>query len=193
MTDDGTRCGTDGNFCSRAQCRNCGAALDEVSKRKKQYKQKKNYSGKSAAKGNALAKAQRQIADLQKKLQAGVKTEGEDDTSNVSKWVKGLPKWMRPESLSTGVSTTPPAPKESSPTSEFGVFRQCADALRAMSIPAHQQLAALPTALACEHRAAKQKEMLLARRVQQLDVKIEKKNRSVESLEATHRDLSQIT
>ena len=52
-----------------------------------------------------------------------------------------------------------------------------------MSNPAHQQLAD-------EHRAAKQKEMLVARRVQQLDIKIEKKKRAVDSREATHRDLS---
>ena len=98
---------------------------------------------------------------------------------------------MRPESLSTGVSTTPPALEESSSTPDYGVFRQCADALRAMSNPAHQQLAAALTALADEHRAAKQEEMPLARPVQQLDIKIEKKKRSVNSLEAPHRDLSQ--
>ena len=58
------RCGTDGNFCSRGQCRNCGAtapvrirklALDEISKRKKQNKQN---NCKSHAKGDALAKGQ---------------------------------------------------------------------------------------------------------------------------------------
>ena len=52
-------------------------------------------------------------------------------------------------------------------------------------------MAAALTALADEHRAAKQKEMPLARRVQQLDIKIEKKKRAVDSLEATHGDLSQ--
>ena len=89
------------------------------------------------------------------------------------KWTKGLPKWMRPESLSKGVSTSPPAL-----------------ALRVMADPAHQQMAAALTALADEHRAAKQKEMPLARRAQQLDIKIEKKKRAVDSLEATHRALS---
>ena len=57
--------------------------------------------------------------------------------------------------------------------------------------PAHQQLAGLLTALADEHRAAKQKEMPLARRVQQLDTKIEKKKRALETLEAKHRDVSE--
>ena len=60
-----------------------------------------------------------------------------------------------------------------------------------MSNPAHRQMAAALTALADEHRAAKQKEMTWARRVQQLDIKIEKKKRAVDSLEATQRDLSQ--
>ena len=137
-------------------------AFDEISKRKKQNKQN---NGKSHAKDDALAKAQRQIADLQKKLQAGGQTEEENDKSKVSKWTKGLPKWMRSESLSTGVSTTPPAPDESASTPDSGVFRQCAAVLRAMSNPAHQQLAAALTALADEHRAAKQKEMPWARRV----------------------------
>ena len=162
--------------------------IDEISKRKKQVKQN---NGTSHAKGDALAKAQRQIADLQKKLHAGGNTGEENDKSKVSKWTKGLPKWMRPESLSTGVSTSPPTLEEAASTPDNGVLRQCADALRAMANPAHQQMAAALTAFADEHRAAKQKEMPLTRRVQQLDIKIEKKKRAVDSLEATHGDLSQ--
>ena len=119
----GCRCGIDGNFCSRGQCRNCGAtapalirklAIDEISKRKKQVKQN---NGKSHAKGDAHANVQRQIADLQKKLHAGGNTEEENDKSKASKWTKGLPKWMRPESLSTGVSTSPSALEESASVS----------------------------------------------------------------------------
>ena len=58
----GCRCGSDGNFCSRGQCRNCGAtaparirklANNEISKRKKQVKQN---NGKSHARGDALPK-----------------------------------------------------------------------------------------------------------------------------------------
>ena len=56
--------------------------------------------------------------------------------------------------------------------------------------PAHQQTAAALTALTDEHRAAKQKEMVVACRGQQLDIKIEKKKHAVDSLEATCRDLS---
>ena len=108
----------------RVVVRNCGAtasvrtrklANDEISKRKKQVKQD---NGKSA-----LAKAQRQIADLQKKLHARGNTEEENDKSKVSKWTKGLPRWMRPESLSIGVSMSPPALEESASHPGYGVFR----------------------------------------------------------------------
>ena len=93
------RCGTDGKFCSRGQpARIRKLTLEEISKRKKHVKQN---NGKSHAKGDALAKAQRQIADLQKKLHAGGNTGEENDESKVSKWTNGLPKWMRPELLST--------------------------------------------------------------------------------------------
>ena len=160
------RCGTDGNFCSRGRCRNCEATAPARIRKLARKKQVKQNNCKSHAKGNALAKAQRLIADLQKKLHAGGNTEEESDKSKVSKWTKGLPKLMRPEALSTGVSTSPPALEESVSTPDYGVFRRCDDALRAMSNAAHQQMAAALTALADEHRDAKQKEMPLARRVQ---------------------------
>ena len=193
----GCRFGSDGNFCSRGQCRNCGVTAPA---RIRSWHLMRSASGRSKtskttakchAKGLRSCQSSATDCGLAEKVAGRGKTGEEDDKSKVSKWTKGLPKWMRPESLSTGVSTTPPAPEESSSTPDNGVFRQCADALRAMSNPAHQQLAAALTALADEHRAAKQKEMLLARRVQQLDIKIGKRKSSVDSLEATHRDLSQ--
>ena len=128
-------CDIDGNFCSRGQCRNCGATAPArirklASKRKKQNKQD---NGKSHAKCDALAKAQRQIADSKRRTTSQKSPSGPKDCPN-------------------GCGQT-----------------------RAVSNPYHQQLAAALTALADEHRAAKPKEMLMARRVQQLDMKIEKK------------------
>ena len=139
----GCRCGTDGNFCSRAQFRGCGAAApnrsrnlasDEVNKRKKQN------DGKSSAQSGALAKAQRKIEELQKQLQAGENAEngGNDGQKpQVYRWAKGMPKWMRPAVSSSvaDTSTVPSASDESSPAPDFGVLRQCAEALRAMPSP----------------------------------------------------------
>ena len=188
----GCRCGTDGNSCSRAQCRNCGAtaparlrklALEEVNKRKKQNKQT-NHSGKSAAKGNAFAK----LSDRLRTCRRSCRPEGKQKVMTIRLMSPGGPKGClngcSPSRRQQVYRQRPPAPEESPPTPDFGIFRQCADALRA------QQLAVSLAALANEHRAAKQKEKRLARRFQQLDFKIEKKKRSVGSLETTHRDLS---
>ena len=75
----------------------------------------------------------------------------------IYRWAKGMPKWMRPavSSAVADTSTVPSTSDESSPAPDLGVLRQCAEALRAMPSPAHQQLAESLTALADEQRTAK--------------------------------------
>ena len=194
----GCRCGTDSNFCSRAQCRGRGAAApirfrkvsrDEINKRKKQN------DGKSAQ-GGALAKAQRKIEELQRQLQARGNVENGGNGGQKPKFTGG------PKACPNGcvlqcrrlllthplfhlhlMSLLQPP--------DLGVLRQCAEALRAMPSPAQQQLVESLTAMTDEQRAAKQKEMPLARRVQKLDTQIEKKKRALETLEANHKEVSE--